>query len=50
MFLAIGISSTIAPFLNLCLYKTDKDYKLARVVGLSFTLWTLVAKHSALYE
>ena len=46
MWLILGIIAIIATFINLYMYKTGKDYKLAMAVGLSFTALTLCAEHS----
>ena len=45
MFFIIGIIAIIATILNLYLYKIGKDYRLAMVMGLSFTALTLIAEH-----
>lgn len=46
MWFIFGLIAIIATFLNLYMYKTGKDYKLAMVTGLSFTALTLCAEHS----
>lgn len=46
MWIILGVIAIIAPFINLYMYGTGKDYKLARAVGLSFTALTLVAEYS----
>ncbi len=38
-------SAIVATFINLYMYKTGKDYRLAMAVGLSFTALTLVAEY-----
>ena len=45
MFFILGIITIIATILNLYLYKTGKDYRLAMVMGLSFTALTLLAEY-----
>ena len=46
MWLIFGFIAIVATFLNLYLYKTRKDYKLAMALGLSFTALTLVSEYS----
>ena len=46
MFFILGIITIIATILNLYLYKTGKDYRLAMVMGLSFTALTLLAEYT----
>ncbi|MFS0883256.1 hypothetical protein [Metabacillus niabensis] len=46
MWLILGIIAIVATFINLYMYKTGKDYKLAMAMGLSFTALTLCAEHS----
>lgn len=46
MWLAIGIIAIVATFINLYMYMTGKDYKLAMAIGLSFTALTLCAEYS----
>lgn len=46
MFFIIGIIAIIATILNLYLYKIGKDYRLAMVMGLSFTALTLLAEYT----
>lgn len=46
MWLIFGLIAIVATFINLYMYGTGKDYKLAMVMGLSFTTLTLVAGHS----
>ena len=46
MWLILGIIAIVATFINLYMYKTGKDYKLAMAIGLSFTALTLCAEYS----
>ena len=46
MFFILGIIAIIATIINLYLYKTGKDYRLAMVMGLSFTALTLLAEYT----
>ena len=46
MWLILGLIAIAATFINLYMYKTGKDYKLAMAMGLSFTALTLCAEHS----
>jgi len=46
MWLILGLIAIVATFINLYMYKTGKDYKLAMAMGLSFTALTLCAVHS----
>ena len=46
MWLILGIIAIVATFINLFMYATGKDYKLAMAMGLSFTALTLCAEHS----
>ena len=46
MWLILGIIAIVATFINLYMYKTGKDYKLAMAMGLSFTALTLCAEYS----
>ncbi|WP_374967278.1 hypothetical protein [Lysinibacillus sp. RS5] len=46
MWLILGLIAIVATFINLYMYGTGKDYKLAMAMGLSFTALTLVAAHS----
>lgn len=46
MWLILGLIAIVATFINLYMYGTGKDYKLAMVMGLSFTALTLVAAYS----
>src|SRR5699024_12629387 len=45
MWLIFGSVAVIATFLNLYLYKTNKNNNLAMAVGLLFTALTLVAQY-----
>lgn len=46
MWVIFGLIAIIATCINLYLYRTDKDYKLAMAIGLSFTALTIVADYS----
>ncbi len=46
MWLIFGLIAIVATFINLYMYKTGKDYKLAMAMGLSFTALTLCAENS----
>lgn len=46
MWLIIGFIAIVATFINLYMYITGKDYKLAMAMGLSFTALTLCAENS----
>ncbi len=46
MWLILGLIAIVATFINLYMYGTGKDYKLAMAMGLSFTALTLCAEHS----
>lgn len=46
MWIIIGLLAIVATSLNLYMYATGKDYKLAMAMGLSFTALTLVAEYS----
>jgi hypothetical protein len=46
MWVILGLIAIIATFINLYMYATGKDYKLAMAMGLSFTALTLCAEHS----
>ncbi|VDG96801.1 Uncharacterised protein [Lysinibacillus sphaericus] len=46
MWLILGVIAIIATFINLYMYVTGKDYKLAMAMGLSFTALTIVADYS----
>ncbi|WP_203290331.1 hypothetical protein [Metabacillus sp. cB07] len=46
MWLLLGLIAIAATFINLYMYKTGKDYKLAMAAGLSFTALTLCSEYS----
>lgn len=46
MWLLFGLIAIVATFINLYLYTTGKDYKLAMAMGLSFTALTLCSEYS----
>ena len=46
MWIILGVIALVATLINLYMYGTGKDYKLAMAVGLSFTALTLVAVYS----
>ena len=46
MWLILGLIAIVTTFINLYMYKTGRDYKLAMAMGLSFTALTLCAEHS----
>ncbi|MCV9888033.1 hypothetical protein [Metabacillus halosaccharovorans] len=46
MWLILGLIAIVATFINLYMYKTGKDYKLAMAMGLSFTALTLCGVYS----
>ncbi|MFE8696111.1 hypothetical protein ACFYKT_07070 [Cytobacillus sp. FJAT-53684] len=46
LFMIFGVVAIVATFINLYMYKVGKDYKLAMVIGLSFTALTLCAEYS----
>lgn len=46
MWVIFGLIAIIATSINLYLYATGKDYKLAMAMGLSFTSLTIVADYS----
>lgn len=46
MWLILGLIAIVATIINLYMYKTGKDYKLAMAMGLSFTALTLCAENS----
>ena len=50
MWLPIGLIAIVATFINLYMYTTGKDYKLAMAMGLSFTALTLCAEYSLVSE
>lgn len=46
MWLLIGLIAIVATFINLYMFITGKDYKLAMAMGLSFTALTLCAEYT----
>ena len=46
MWIILGLLAIVATFINLYMYKTGKDYKLAMALGLSLTALTLCAEYS----
>lgn len=46
MSLILGLIAIVSTFINLYMYKTGKDYKLAMAMGLSFTALTVCAVNS----
>ena len=46
MWLILGVIAILTTILNLYLYKIGKDYRLAMVMGLSFTALTLLAEYT----
>ncbi|ANU27039.1 hypothetical protein [Planococcus versutus] len=46
MWFLLGVIAIIATCVNLVLYATGKDYKLAMAMGLSFTALTVVADYN----
>ena len=46
MWIIFGLIAIIATCINLYMYGTGKDYKLAMAMGLSFTALTIVADYS----
>ena len=46
MWIILGVMAIVATFINLYMYKTGKDYKLAMAIGLSFTVLTLCSEYS----
>ncbi|WP_226669676.1 hypothetical protein [Metabacillus litoralis] len=50
LFLIFGVIAIVATCINLYMYKTGKDYKLAMAIGLSFTALTLCAEYSLIYR
>ncbi len=45
MWIILGVIALVATIINLYMYGTGKDYKLAMAMGLSFTALTLVAEY-----
>lgn len=50
MWLILGFIAIAATFINLYMYITGKDYKLAMAMGLSFTALTLCAENSLIAD
>ena len=50
MWIILCFIAMVATFINLFLYATGKDYKLAMAMGLSFTALTLCAEYSLVSE
>lgn len=50
MWLILGFISIVTTFINLYMYTTSKDYKLAMAMRLSFTALTLCAEYSLVTE
>ena len=48
MWIIFGLIAIVATFINLYIYTTGKDYKLAMAMGLSFTALTVCADYSYL--
>lgn len=46
MWIIFGFIAIITTFINLYMFASGKDYKLAMAMGLSFTALTLCAEHS----
>ncbi|WP_417899815.1 hypothetical protein ABN702_05895 [Bacillus haimaensis] len=46
LFMIFGVIAIVATFINLYMYASGKDYKLAMALGLSFTALTLCAEYS----
>ena len=46
MWLILGLIAIVATFINLFMYTTGKEYKLAMAMGLSFTALTLCSEYS----
>ena len=46
MWVIFGLIAIVVTFINLYMYATGKDYKLAMAMGLSFTALTLCADYS----
>jgi hypothetical protein len=47
MWFILGVAAIAATFINLYMYATGKDYKLAMAMGLSLTALTLCAQYSS---
>ncbi|MCH7322739.1 hypothetical protein LZ480_12645 [Solibacillus sp. MA9] len=50
MWVILGLIAIVTTFINLYLYATGKDYKLAMAMGLSFTALTLCSEYSLVSE
>lgn len=50
MWLIFGLLAIVSTCINLYMYGTGKDYKLAMAMGLSFTALTLVADYSMISD
>ena len=50
MWLLLGIIAIVTTFINLFMYITGKDYKLAMAMGLSFTALTLCAEYTLISD
>ena len=50
MWILIGVIAIVATFINLYMYMTGKDYKLAMALGLSFTALTLCAEYTLISD
>ena len=48
MWILLGLIAIVATFINLFMYATGKDYRLAMAMGLSFTALTICADYSYL--
>lgn len=46
MWIVLGGIAIVATFINLYMYKVEKNYKLAMAIGLSFTALTLCSEYS----
>ncbi|RXT03894.1 hypothetical protein [Ammoniphilus sp. CFH 90114] len=46
MWVILGVIAIVVTFINLYMYTTGKDYKLAMAMGLTFTALTLCAEYS----
>ncbi|MEK4426451.1 hypothetical protein [Solibacillus sp. FSL K6-1523] len=50
MWLILGLIAIVTTFINLYMYTSGKDYKLAMAMGLSFTALTLCAENSLIAD
>lgn len=50
MWLILGIIAIVAAFINLYMYKTGKDYKIAMTIGFSFTALILCVEYTVVYK